>query len=439
MRSALKQVENVMNAIYDRLISAYANGRGHLSADDHAIRIAAARSPILVTLVHGTFDCGARWTKPDSEICRKLSLSVGEHLYVLPFEWSGKNSERARALAVNQLIDHLAAQQSYFPTSPHFLIGHSHGGNIVKQALGHAEKQRNRISGVVTISTPFIRYNRRKTFGALSQIFWVWTVLLAATSFLWTLYILGLLIALIRIPFVPLILLVASFLLGPLEYLLIQAHLEKVRKRIEATIKKRQDILLRQTYAPLLCPFLCISTPTDEVNLIFKGAYFTTLGWRAAKGLGKAFQKIGNSEFVTSMIGFLTVSYGIFCFFVIIGNATGNAPSWSLTQSLVFPAVLVAVVLSLGIPISVILALALFGTPSVQDTLAITIQTSMRPDGVTNVQFLSVSPIAAIRAYFARRNAHTHIMYSEMVAEEIAKFVSKYCGVRNRKSVDVKT
>jgi hypothetical protein len=77
----------------------------------------------------------------------------------------------------------------------------------------------------------------------------------------------------------------------------------------------------------------------------------------------------------------------------------------------------------LGIPIAVMWALALFGTADIQDALAISVRTSMQPDGVKNIKLIRVPPAAAVRAYLGRRNVHTDIMYSERVSGEIANFL----------------
>ena len=175
--------------------------------------------------------------------------------------------------------------------------------------------------------------------------------------------------------------------------------------------------------------------PADEVNFIFKGAYSTTFAWRVAEAVGKLVARPGKaflkSKLPAELSGSLIIFGGIFCFFVIGGNTTGHATSWSLAQGLVFPVALLALLLSLGIPIAVMWAIALFGTSNIQDSLAVSLRTSMRPNGVKNVRFFSVSPVAAARAYLRRRNVHTNIMYSETVSREIANFVSELASAQD--------
>jgi hypothetical protein len=373
------------------------------------------RSPILVTLVHGTFDRDARWTRPESEICKELKLCLGERLYLQAFQWSGKNSEKARSVAVKQFIDHITAQNSYFPSSPHFLIGHSHRGNIIKQALEEADKLRDGITGVVTISTPFIRYEPRNILGAMSQLFWIWGVILTAAVFLLSLYILGivgLVLSLLPIPFLFLLIVAGAVVLAPCEYILIKAYLDGIRSKIEIGIKARWETLLRArpSAVPLLNPFLCIFTPTDEVNLIIKGTYATTFAWRVAEWVGKFLARPGRAIFSSQNLADLSGAYlifgGIFFFFVIGGNMTGHGPSWTLAQAFVLPAILMALVLSLGIPIAVMWALSLFGTSSVKESLAVSIRASMQPNGVKNVRFVSISAVTAARISRVEERAH---------------------------------
>ena len=99
------------------------------------------RTPIILTLIHGTFDTNARWTDPDSAFSKTITETIGGDVLITKFKWSGRNSEGDRRAAAKQLIDHIAANSTYFPASPHFLVGHSHGGNIVRWALGSRTPQ----------------------------------------------------------------------------------------------------------------------------------------------------------------------------------------------------------------------------------------------------------------------------------------------------------
>lgn len=76
-----------------------------------------------------------------------------EYHYVL---WSGNNSHESRLTAAIELSKHVGEISRRSPRTPHYLICHSHGGNI---AL-YAAKDRafvEAVSGLVTLGTPFIR------------------------------------------------------------------------------------------------------------------------------------------------------------------------------------------------------------------------------------------------------------------------------------------
>lgn len=110
---------------------------------------------VCVALVHGTWASNAQWTHEDSSLRRELERRAGALGMRVDFSistWSGSNGMESRARATEQLRAHLASSISQNPTAPHFVIAHSHGGNI---ALRSIEDQRG-ILGVVTLSTPFI-------------------------------------------------------------------------------------------------------------------------------------------------------------------------------------------------------------------------------------------------------------------------------------------
>jgi hypothetical protein len=72
-----------------------------------------------------------------------------------PFVWSGRNSLAARRRAVQDLIERLQASAARWPRARHYVVGHSHGGNIAFQAL--ADPALNQwIAGLVCLSTPFL-------------------------------------------------------------------------------------------------------------------------------------------------------------------------------------------------------------------------------------------------------------------------------------------
>lgn len=153
--------------------------------------------PVIVTLIHGTWAKGARWTDPDSGFCQELRARVPGLKEILVFRWSGRNSHRAREVAAERLREFVKDIAKRFPNARHYLVAHSHGGTVVQYAcqLGGLT---NRIAGVACLSTPFIA--RRSVWAGFAKEgpFVQWgptvgaaigagTVYILLSSILWTL------------------------------------------------------------------------------------------------------------------------------------------------------------------------------------------------------------------------------------------------------------
>jgi len=110
---------------------------------------------VVVTLVHGTFARRADWTTESSPLCRTIRTTMHEPVRFEQFLWSGWNTVTSRNKAVERLISHLADVQTRWPQARHFVVGHSHGGNIAFQAMRDKAVEA-RIAGVVCLSTPFL-------------------------------------------------------------------------------------------------------------------------------------------------------------------------------------------------------------------------------------------------------------------------------------------
>jgi uncharacterized protein YjbI with pentapeptide repeats len=116
---------------------------------------------IHVTLIHGTFAQQAEWVDVDSALVRQLRLEASRAdssraVHQHPYDWSGKNTFRARREAVDRLRGHLARVLEEHPTGMHCAVGHSHGGTVLLHALRDPHLAQ-RLARVVCISTPFIR------------------------------------------------------------------------------------------------------------------------------------------------------------------------------------------------------------------------------------------------------------------------------------------
>ena len=89
------------------------------------------RPKYLFTLIHGTFARGAAWTKEDSLLCQELKRTLKEEIGFPPFKWTGDNSHSAREIAAQELVLHIEKVAQLHPDADHYLICHSHGGNVV--------------------------------------------------------------------------------------------------------------------------------------------------------------------------------------------------------------------------------------------------------------------------------------------------------------------
>jgi hypothetical protein len=109
---------------------------------------------IIVTLIHGTFARGASWTGPDSRLAQSLK-NVIPGVEIRAFKWSGKNMHRARLQAGMELSCDLVDLLEQNPKTLHYIVGHSHAGNVIMYALRELPRQYYP-DGIITMGTPFI-------------------------------------------------------------------------------------------------------------------------------------------------------------------------------------------------------------------------------------------------------------------------------------------
>ncbi len=123
-------------------------------------RLEPTEPRIVITMVHGTFASKAPWIQRHSPFSQLLLARLSPAV-VDPFVWSGGNSVRARAEAVDNLRDHIGKVREKYPHSQHALIAHSHGGNVVLSALADFHLAKNTL-GVATLGTPFLHASLRE-------------------------------------------------------------------------------------------------------------------------------------------------------------------------------------------------------------------------------------------------------------------------------------
>jgi len=113
----------------------------------------------VVTLVHGTFARGAPWTQPGSALSKAVCEHFGQRVQLRRFDWSGRNSFRARAKGAEALAADARDIAGRYIGVPHYVIAHSHGGNVAIEAAIQCRNME--IDGVVCLATPVLTTKRR--------------------------------------------------------------------------------------------------------------------------------------------------------------------------------------------------------------------------------------------------------------------------------------
>lgn len=125
---------------------------------------------IVLTLIHGTWAPHAPWTLPDSPLRKALAGQLGDRIAFETLEWSGANTHRARREAAQKLRAQLADSIAANPLARHFLVAHSHGGNVALYAMADATL-RQHIAGIACLNSPFICALKRNTKQFMLEIF----------------------------------------------------------------------------------------------------------------------------------------------------------------------------------------------------------------------------------------------------------------------------
>jgi hypothetical protein len=157
----------------------------------------------VVTLVHGTFATGSRWPA----LAQVLEETLPGPVACEYFDWPGGFTVRARAQAASQLREVLRRRFADHPGADHYILAHSHGGNVVLGALDVnvvGSDFLKRVKLVVCLSTPFLTVYPRASrapeyFAMIGLLVWSYVALRHhPTIFLWTALplFLGLVIAL---------------------------------------------------------------------------------------------------------------------------------------------------------------------------------------------------------------------------------------------------
>lgn len=126
---------------------------------------------IKIITVHGTGDpnkdlTNPKWWQTDSAFANTLIQRFGEKgeaISISPFIWSGRNSEVDRRKAGRKLYGLLKKMEK--EDFSYHLIGHSHGGSVIEEALLHSiALKKMTLAGllsVTTVGTPFIESRQK--------------------------------------------------------------------------------------------------------------------------------------------------------------------------------------------------------------------------------------------------------------------------------------
>src|SRR5215470_5590384 len=125
----------------------------------------------VITLVHGTWAPGAPWTKCNSPFRKQLREELkNQHATSVKFfriDWGGRNTHQDRRKASICLRKQLLRQCSERPNARHYIVAHSHGGNVALRAVCHSPRLRREIKGIVAIATPFLSFSQTNFLLAL--------------------------------------------------------------------------------------------------------------------------------------------------------------------------------------------------------------------------------------------------------------------------------
>lgn len=85
-----------------------------------------------------------------------------------PFRWTGANTVAARTNAQAAVRGHLRLLRQQHEQARHFIVAHSHGGNVALYAL-RDESLLTSIAGVACLATPFL-VCRPRSLGSMSVL-----------------------------------------------------------------------------------------------------------------------------------------------------------------------------------------------------------------------------------------------------------------------------
>jgi pimeloyl-ACP methyl ester carboxylesterase len=116
----------------------------------------------VITLIHGTWGRSSTWCEPGSTFCEQLLAALKpKRVLFTKFSWSGRNRPSERQKAADNLAATLKSLIQNQGAAKHFIVAHSHAGNVVCYSLRDHPELQHQICGVICLSTPFLYAERR--------------------------------------------------------------------------------------------------------------------------------------------------------------------------------------------------------------------------------------------------------------------------------------
>jgi RHS repeat-associated protein len=124
---------------------------------------------LISIIIHGTFASKTSWWTRNGGFATNLDAVLGDVWKIRTdgykpfdlFSWSGENSHSARITSGHDLACYIIKIRSKYPKEPINIIAHSHGGNVVWEALRvlykNKQKRKYRVTNVAFIATPQIK------------------------------------------------------------------------------------------------------------------------------------------------------------------------------------------------------------------------------------------------------------------------------------------
>jgi pimeloyl-ACP methyl ester carboxylesterase len=249
-----------------------------------------------IFLVHGTWGDRSPWAFENSDFTRLLNEALGTNARFVRFPWSGNNTHQARLIAGQQLANALRESMQASPHSRHYVVAHSHGGNVALYAC-QCEDISSALSGIVTMATPFITCEPRRIRLTVIAFLLLMPPLLGGV---WLLFVAGAVYVMLVLTVIGGAVALAMALAGAVVGLRSAKRLRPLlrRKPVEEKVRAWQSAILARIRLPNVdLPVLAMRVRSDEARwwlsrLTFASnmpfAVFRAVAW-AALSAGASF------------------------------------------------------------------------------------------------------------------------------------------------------